>query len=270
MYTIDFELRREDEMLFPIEVKSADKNYELLRMNPLKLHSVFLILLFSVFAPPGKFLLLSAQTSVNDFDASYATSKKTVTTTKSRIRLDRISEDSLSHIFTNLLTEQIIPYWIGTPWSFEGHTSEPGSGEIACGYFVSTTLKDVGFNLDRYKFAQQLPIREAKTLAIGKPLLEINNNSTTERITILKDKLKEGIYFIGFDQSHVGYIQKKGNELFVIHSNYISSEGVVIERIKDSRVFSYYTRIYITDISRNADLMKKWVKGEAMDVVTKG
>lgn len=201
-------------------------------------------------------------------DTSYTFSKNFVANVKSQIRLDRITEDSLSRLFANLLTEKIIPHWLGTPWSFEGHTSVPRSGEIACGYFVSTTLKDMGFNLDRYKFAQQLPIHEAKTLAQGKPLLEINSNSKDERITILKDKLKEGIYFLGFDQNHVGYIQKKNSDLFVIHSNYIGGEGVVIERIEDSQVFSYYSRIYIADISRNRALLTKWVRNEVVQVVT--
>jgi hypothetical protein len=200
-------------------------------------------------------------------DTSYASLKLEIGNIKSSLNRHTLSEDSISNLFTSFLVDRIIPHWLGTPWSFEGHTSIPGSGEIACGYFVSTTLKDVGFDLDRYKFAQQLPIYEAKTLALGKPLLEINSNSTNERIATLRDTLKEGIYFIGFDQSHVGYIQKKNGELFVIHSNYIRSEGVVIERIKDSKVFSYYTRIYIMDISRNAALMKKWVGGEALQVV---
>ncbi len=212
--------------------------------------------------------IVSLDNHLAPIDTSYTFSKNYVANIKSRIRLDRITDDSLSRLFTNLLTEQIIPHWLGTPWSFEGHTSIPGSGEIACGYFVSTTLKDMGFSLDRYKFAQQLPIHEAKTLALSSPLLEINNNSITERITILKDKLKEGIYFIGFDQSHVGYIQKKNSQLFVIHSNYIGSEGVIIERIEDSQVFSYYRRIYIADISRNRALLSKWVRNEVVQVVT--
>lgn len=211
--------------------------------------------------------IVSLDNHLTPVDTSYTFSKNFVTNVKSRIRIDRITEDSLSRLFTNLLTERIIPHWLGTPWSFEGHTSIPRSGEIACGYFVSTTLKDVGFNLDRYKFAQQLPIHEAKTLALGKPLLEINSNSTTERIAILKDNLKAGIYFIGFDQNHVGYIQKKNNDLFVIHSNYIGAEGVVIERIEDSQVFSSYSRIYITDISRNRALLTKWVRNEVVQVV---
>ncbi len=236
-------------------------------MNLFKQHLILLFLI--IIGPlPGQFQILSAQSAAVGVEPFYSTSKSFVATAKSRIRLDRISEDSLSHLFTNLLTEQIIPHWLGTPWSFEGHTSVPRSGEIACGYFVSTTLKDMGFNLDRYKFAQQLPIHEAKTLAQGKPLLEINSNSTDERISILKDTLKEGIYFLGFDQNHVGYIQKKGRELFVIHSNYIGAEGVVIERIEDSQVFSYYSRIYIADISRNRALLTKWVRNEVVQVVT--
>jgi hypothetical protein len=199
---------------------------------------------------------------------SYASVKRDVLRIKSKIQNQQITNDSLSSFFTNLLTEQIIPHWLGTPWSFEGHISVPRSGEIACGYFVSTTLKDMGFNLNRYTFAQQLPIHEAKTLTMGKLPLEIYNSSTDERIAILRDTLKEGIYFIGFDQSHVGYIQKKNGELLVIHSNYIGAEGVVIEKIEDSQVFSYYTRIYIADISHNTALMKKWVKNEVVQVVT--
>jgi hypothetical protein len=170
---------------------------------------IVLFLIITRVVPFGQFQSMTAQTTTADYEASNADTKKSVATTKSRIHPDRITEDSLSNLFTHLLVEIIIPHWLGTPWSFEGHTSVPRSGEIACGYFVSTTLKDMGFNLDRYKFAQQLPIHEAKTLALGKPLLEINSNSTVERIAILRDTLKEGIYFLGFDQNHVGYIQKK-------------------------------------------------------------
>ncbi|HQW25841.1 MAG TPA: hypothetical protein PLV75_07775, partial [Saprospiraceae bacterium] len=56
-------------------------------------------------------------------DTSYTFSKNFVANVKSQIRLDRITEDSLSRLFANLLTEKIIPHWLGTPWSFEGHTS---------------------------------------------------------------------------------------------------------------------------------------------------
>lgn len=201
-------------------------------------------------------------------DTNYAFSKQLVANTKSLIHPGSITKDSLSGLFSDLLTKHIIPHWLSTPWSFEGHTAVPREGTIACGYFVSTTLRDMGFNLNRYTFAQQLPVNEAKTLSMGKVLIEINNPSTAERIQQLQTHLQEGIYFIGFDQSHVGYIHKKNGELFVIHSNYINAEGVVNERIEDSEVFSYYTRIYIAEISTNRDLLKKWLGNEPIYVVT--
>jgi len=227
-----------------------------------------ILLLFICIISTGKFQPLHAQSSLVEIDNSYSSSKQSVLNIKSRLRQDRITEDSLSLLFTNLLTENIIPHWLGTPWSFEGHTSVPRVGEIACGYFVSTTLLHMGFNLNRYTFAQQLPLNEAKSLALGQPLVEINSISKTERIDKLKVTLKEGIYFIGFDQNHVGYIQKKNGHLFVIHSNYIGAEGVVIEKIEDSEVFSYYTRIYIAEISTNRELLKKWLSNENIQVHT--
>src|SRR5687768_5014531 len=91
---------------------------------------------------------------------TYAEVKSEILAIRSFVRNHPISDDSLSSLVTDLLVDRIIPYWIGTPWSFEGHTSIPNSGKIACGYFVSTTLLDLGFNLNRYTFAQQAPENE--------------------------------------------------------------------------------------------------------------
>ena len=54
-----------------------------------------------------------------------------------------------------ILTEDLFPAWYGTPWDFNGHVYYPHEGKIACGYFVSTTLKHIGFPLNRYRVAQQ-------------------------------------------------------------------------------------------------------------------
>ncbi|MEP7321553.1 MAG: hypothetical protein ABI761_06525 [Saprospiraceae bacterium] len=223
---------------------------------------------FSVYPSYYEDISVLTSNQVLDFDTNYTDTKRMIISIKDRIGSRPISEDSLSNIFTILLVNKLIPYWLGTPWSFEGHNSVPRQGDIACGYFVSTTLKDIGFNLNRYKLAQQLPIIEAKSLNLGKPILEINNSFASERIEILKECLKEGIYFIGFDQSHVGYIRKKNGDLFVIHSNYIGNKGVVIEEIETSVVFSYYHRIYVAEISTNQELLKKWLHNEVIDVMT--
>ena len=66
-----------------------------------------------------------------------------------KLDLANKNKDSLSLIFKQSLLNRISPFWQGTEWSFEGHTAMPKKGEIACGYFVSTTLRDVGLNINR-------------------------------------------------------------------------------------------------------------------------
>lgn len=161
-----------------------------------------------------------------------------------------------------ILIDQIIPNWYGTKWSFEGHTEIPKSGNIACGYFVSTTLRDAGFKLNRYKLAQLNPLEEAKIMSCGETITTIKNSSLTE----LKKHfltLKDGIYFIGLD-FHVGYILKEQQNVYIIHSNYINKQGVVKENIEKSKAASSST-YYIVPISNNQKLIKKWILNQSLN-----
>ncbi len=203
-----------------------------------------------------------------DKNKSYVETKAEIKIIRSKIDPKNITIDSLSNLFTDLLLNRVIPYWYGTKWSFEGYTSIPRQGEIACGYLVSTTLRDIGININRYKLAQQSPINVAKTINIDKPVLKISNTSIDENIKELKKILKEGIYLIGFDQSHVGYILKRQGELYLIHSNYFDSRRVEIERIEKSLVFLNYNRFYIAEISTNKSLINKWLLNEEIEVIT--
>ncbi len=232
----------------------------LLTQNVLIIGFFLSLLVYESYVPVTSDILIT--------ETAYTLLKKDIKATKSASRNQQLDHDALSSIMTDFLVNKIIPHWIGTPWSFDGHTSVPRQGEISCGYFVSTTLKDVGFNLNRYKLAQQLPINEGKTLSLGEPLIEIYNTSTEGRIQTLKDSLSEGIYFIGFDRSHVGFVHKKNRELFVVHSNYIGHRGVEIEKIEDSAVFSRYSRIYIAAISTNKALLRKWKNNNVIDIKT--
>ncbi len=199
---------------------------------------------------------------------SYRETKSTLQEILLSIDQQQISEDSLSALFTEMLLNKIIPYWYQTKWSFAGHSEVPRQGEIACGYFVSTTLRDVGLKINRFRLAQQAPLVEAKTLALDNPLIEIQKESALENIQALKDTLVEGIYFIGFDQGHVGYILKREEQLFLIHSNYLNNEGVIIEAIAESNVFSSFTRFHLAAISTNQALLHKWLLQEEIEVQT--
>ena len=172
--------------------------------------------------------------------------------------------DSISNIFSVNLLNDIIPHWYGTTWDFEGHTSVPNQGEIACGYFVSTTIRDMGLNINRYHLARQNPENEARTLAIKDSLvIEIRNNDSNLFFTEIAG-LKTGLYFIGLD-NHVGYFYKTEHCNYFIHSNYIENR-VMIENGIISEAFDSY-EYYMTNITGNKLLMYYWLFEKQVEVI---
>lgn len=178
---------------------------------------------------------------------------------KEDLRLGNISFDNVKTYFTNQLVDKIIPHWYGTPWSFGGHTAIPKQGTIACGYFISTTLRDMGININRYKLAQQSPIDEAKIISCGSEINKVVQQTPEKAFEEIDSLTKEGIYFIGFDEGHVGYLLKREGELFLIHSNYLLPIAVCVEPIKESRLFKCFTKFYLAAISHNDILLQRWL-----------
>ncbi len=178
---------------------------------------------------------------------------------KEGLRLGSISFDNIKTAFTNQLVDKIIPHWYGTPWSFGGHTAIPNQGKIACGYFISTTLRDMGINLNRYKLAQKSPIDEAKMISCGSEISKIVKDTPEKAFEEIDYITKEGLYFIGFDEGHVGYLLKREGQLFLIHSNYLSPVSVCMETLIESRVFKHFTKYYIVAISDNDTLLQRWL-----------
>lgn len=199
---------------------------------------------------------------------SYVDTKTSIDQLRKRLeedhRLGKISLDSIKSEFTTHLVDKIIPHWYGTPWSFGGHTAVPNQGEIACGYFISTTLRDMGIKLNRYRLAQKSPIDEAKVISCGSEIFSVVQDSPEKAFEEIDRLTQEGLHFIGFDMGHVGYLLKSNGKLFLIHSNYLSPGSVCIEPLMDSKVFKSFTKFHLVDISNNDTLIQLWLDNETV------
>ncbi len=202
-----------------------------------------------------------------DSTKSYLKLKSELNLIRNQVAQQTITDDSLSQLFSHLLVYQIIPYWYGTSWDFEGHTSTPLQGDVACGYFVSTTLRDLGINLNRYKLAQQSPLYEAKSLQIEGVVNKLTESSIDDYVSKINDTLKEGIYFLGFGEGHVGFLYKEKSNIYIIHSNYMKGE-VMVEPIEKSDVFNSYSFFYIVALSTNKILLNKWLNQSVLKIIT--
>ena len=179
----------------------------------------------------------------------------------------KIILDEARDYFTDKLLNRLVPHWYGTVWDFNGYTNTPNDGVIACGYFVSTTLKHMGLEINRYKLAQQAGLNEAKSLQPNGKLLiyHVNETHSFEDILMqLKKQLKDGLYFVGLG-NHVGYIYVKDNKLYFLNSDYAKGI-VVIDKAAYSPVFK--SGIYvIANITHNDFLIKSWLLNTFIKVV---
>ncbi len=203
------------------------------------------------------------RTDLDSITDSYTNTKVDVDELRLRLkedlRLGTISFDNIKTEFTNQLVDKIIPHWYGTPWSFGGHTTIPNQGKIACGYFISTTLRDMGIKLNRFTLAQKSPLDEAKMISCGSVINKVVQDTPEKAFEEIDGLTKEGLYFIGFDEGHVGYLLKREGELFLIHSNYLNPVSVCMETLKESRVFKSFTKFHLVDISHNDTLLQRWL-----------
>ena len=164
------------------------------------------------------------------------------------------------------ITDTIFPYWYDTKWDYNGTTEYPQNGNIACGYFVTTTLKHAGFNLQRVKLAQQASSKIIETIC-GRGTAHIIGNNDTERLKEYMLGQKNGIYIIGLD-NHVGFIWKSDTTLRAVHSNGVSgSMKVVNEPIESCKLINKSKAFYIGDLKKNKSLYKNWITGKSIKTV---
>jgi len=169
--------------------------------------------------------------SYNDILQEVFHRKKELKVTYERADLD--SRDSVITLTRNYLndviTNKIFPYWYGTEWDFNGTTRVPKAGKIACGYFVTNVLTDLGFKIPRVKWAQSASEVFIKKLTNNK-VKRYSNKSLSDLEKYLY-KTGDGIYLVGLDM-HVGFITVSNSELSFVHSNYYQPDiGVMKEKI---------------------------------------
>ncbi|RYD70663.1 MAG: hypothetical protein EOP53_25020, partial [Sphingobacteriales bacterium] len=70
------------------------------------------------------------------------------------LRAESKTQQVQDFIYSNI-SKKMPGYWDGTVWDFNGTTRKPGEGSIACGYFITTILEDIGLKISRIKMAQE-------------------------------------------------------------------------------------------------------------------
>lgn len=134
------------------------------------------------------------------------------------------------------IRDSLFTCWYGTPWDFYGTTEEPGKGKIACGYFVTTVLRDIGAAVNRIKHAQCASEEMIKAVCVKNSIHRFSHPNISSFIE--KIKLNgTGLYIVGLDY-HTGFILNDGEDVYFVHANYTGKKEVIKEIAIESMVLS--------------------------------
>jgi len=166
---------------------------------------------------------------------------------------------------TRSIYVDMFPFWYGTPWDFNGTTETPGQGKIACGYFVSTLLRDSGMKVQRVKLAQQASENIILSLTTEAHVKRFRRVAISEFVAAVTE-WGPGLYVVGLD-IHTGFIVNTGSEVLFIHSSYIEPYSVVRELASESKILASSQYRIIGKLSADEQLIVKWLLGT--EIMTK-
>jgi hypothetical protein len=151
----------------------------------------------------------------------------------------------------------IFPDWYGTPWDFNGTTEVPGEGKIACGYFVSTVLRDAGWKVQRTRLAQQASENIILSLT-GESYIKRFRRVTIDDFVKTVQEWGPGIFVVGLDV-HTGFIVNDDNEVYFVHASYAEPFMVVKEKALESKVLQASRYRVLGKFTADPEFIRKWL-----------
>lgn len=177
---------------------------------------------------------------------------------------DNLDKDSVvkvaQHYLFSTMVAKMFPAWYGTRWDYNGTTQCPKKGKIACGYFVTTTMRDMGFNVPRVKWAQAPSETMIKQMT-GSSNIKRYRFSSIDHIKREVRKWGEGIYVVGMD-SHVGYIVNLNGSLRFVHSDFYNKNRGVISEALDSNNPLKHSKYRVVGKILTKEMTRKWLEGK--------
>ena len=174
------------------------------------------------------------------------------------------------------MREVVLPAWLGMPWGL-GPSSTPTRPHqpdtvIACGYFVSSTLENLGLKLGtRFSFAQAPALHAQRSLAPAPRDLHVFFSIPGDELARKIAALGEGLYVIGLN-NHIGFVDVRGAEVRIVHASYTGEQVVTDEPLATAEVIanSRAAGYFVTPLLQDDRLIEHWLRGEAVPLQTLG
>jgi len=202
--------------------------------------------------PDGKRMAIDYQSLLDNIQENKRTFSRNYENGNDSVQTDILAKSR--EYVEKMMKDSLIPAWIGTSYAFDGTTDKPREGKIACGYFVSTVLRDAGFRFNRFSLAKQPSGNIIRS--VTDELKRFQNGSLSYFMNEVK-RMDQGIYILGLD-NHVGFIVKDQSELKFCHAAYYAPYEVTCEQLaKASAVANSSYRVLGKVLNKR--MVEQWV-----------
>ena len=163
------------------------------------------------------------------------------------------------HVYCQSFAE-LAGQWLGTPWDFNGTTQKPREGKIACGYFVTTLLRDAGFDVERSRLGQQASEIIASTMTT-REFMRARDEEPLDAFVTACRKHPPGIYLVGLD-FHTGYLVNDGADLWFVHAAYGKpAQHVIVEKAGESAYLGSSKYRHVAFLTEDPKFLLGWLSG---------
>lgn len=155
---------------------------------------------------------------------------------------------------------ELMRCWLGTPWDFSGTSSIPGEGNIACGYYVSTVMRDAGFKLERIRLAQQ-PSQNIIETFIPRPDMHVRAGMNYSQFLKEVTDRGPGIRIVGLDRHVAFLVVEDDGEVRFIHSSGGAAKSVVDQSREEATTLQRSKYRVTGNITGNDEVIHEWLMG---------
>lgn len=174
------------------------------------------------------------------------------------------TEISLVHNEARETLEKSLPAlmrcWLGTEWDFSGTCQIPGEGKIACGYYVSTVMRDAGFRLERIRLAQQ-PSQNIIETFIPRPSMHVRAGMNYDKFLTEVTSRGPGIRIVGLDRHVAFLVVENDGEIRFIHSSGGAAKSVVDQSRGEASTLQRSKYRVTGNITGNDEVIHEWLMG---------
>ncbi|MBN2797963.1 MAG: hypothetical protein JXX28_02335 [Deltaproteobacteria bacterium] len=169
-----------------------------------------------------------------------------------------------SSLLGRILVDELIPAWEGTAWSYAGTTRAPGQGSIACGYLVSTVLRDAGLGVEWARLAQQPSEYIVRTLVPADHIWRFRDRPVPQILDRVAAE-GDGLYVVGLD-THVGLLAVRDGQVEMCHSSMTAPREVRCEPAEGAWAFTH-SRYHVLGQVLNPALVQRWLEDAPIPTV---